>query len=180
MKKIYKILIPILIGIVVVILYFLKNPIGSPSESTVEPAKGEYATAEFDLDATNDFDLEKTLSHGLPVIVDFGADSCDPCKKMAPLLIELNQELRGKAVVKFVDVWKNGQAAAGLPVQAIPTQFFFNADGSPYMPADIDTAVRNGFMMYEMKDTGEHVYTVHQGYMSKEDMLNVLKEMGME
>lgn len=97
---------------------------------------------------------------------------------MAPLLIELNQELRGKAVVKFVDVWKNGQAAAGLPIQAIPTQFFFNEDGSPYVPADIESAARNGFMMYETKETGEHIYTIHQGYMSKEDTLIVLKEMG--
>lgn len=179
-RGILKILVPVLIVLVVVILYFIKNPIGVPAETTIDPAKGEYASVEFDLDATNDFDLEKTLSYGLPVIVDFGADSCEPCKLMAPLLVELNQELRGKAVIKFVDVWKNGKAAGDLPLQAIPTQFFFNKDGNPYVPADIDTAAKNGFIMYETRDTGEHVYTVHQGYLGKDEMLEVLKEMGME
>ncbi|NLW11409.1 MAG: hypothetical protein GX028_05265 [Clostridiaceae bacterium] len=46
------------------------------------------------------------------------------------------------------------------------------------MPADIESAARNGFMMYETKETGEHIYTIHQGNMSKEDTLIVLKEMG--
>lgn len=179
-RRILKILIPALIIVAVVVLYFFKNSIGTPAETTIDPAKGEYASAEFNLDATEDFDLEKTLSHGLPVIIDFGADSCEPCKLMAPLLVELNQELRGKAVIKFVDVWKNAKAAGDLPLQAIPTQFFFNADGTPYVPSDIDTAAKNGFIMYEIRDTGEHVYTVHQGYIGKDEMLEVLKEMGME
>lgn len=178
--KLWRILIPILIVFVAVGLYFLKNPIGTPAETTIDPAKGEYASAEFDLDATNSFALDKILAYGLPVIVDFGADSCDPCKEMAPVLLELNQELRGQAIVKFVDVWKNNAAAAGLPLEVIPTQFFFNADGTPYVPADEEAAARNGFIMYEMKDTGEHVYTVHQGGLDKEALLAVLKEMGMK
>lgn len=179
-SKAFKILVPVLIIAVIIGLYFFKNPIGKPAGPTVDPVKGVYASAEFDLDATNDFDLEKTLSHGLPVIIDFGADSCEPCKLMAPLLVELNQELRGKAVIKFVDVWKNNKAAGDMPLQAIPTQFFFNADGKPYVPADIDAAAKNGFIMYEIRDTGEHVYTVHQGFIGKDEMLEVLKEMGME
>ncbi|MDW7657307.1 MAG: thioredoxin domain-containing protein [Bacillota bacterium] len=179
-KKLLRILIPALIVVVAVGLYLLKNPIGTPAETTIDPAKGIYASAEFDLDATLNFDLDKILSYGLPVIIDFGADSCVPCKEMAPVLVELNNELRGKAIVKFVDVWKNNQAAAGLPLEVIPTQFFFNADGTPYVPADEEAAARNGFIMYEMRDSGEHVFTVHQGGLDKETMLEVLKEMGME
>lgn len=134
--KLWRIVILVLIVLVAAGLYLFKNPIGAPAETTIDPAKGEYASAEFDLDATYTFDLEKILSHGLPIIVDFGADSCDPCKKMAPILVELNKDLRGQAIVKFVDVWKNNDASAGLPLEVIPTQFFFNADGTPYKPAD--------------------------------------------
>ena len=179
-KKLWRLIIPALIVVVAVGLNLLKNPIGTPAETTIDPAKGKFASAEFDLDATMNFDMEKILSYGLPVIIDFGADSCVPCKEMAPMLVELNNELRGKAIVKFVDVWKNNKAAAGLPLEVIPTQFFFNADGTPYVPADEEAAARNGFIMYEMRDTGEHVFTVHQGGLDKATMLEILKEMGME
>ena len=125
--------------------------------------------------------FQKTvLENELPVIVDFGADSCEPCKDMAPILTELNQELRGKAVIKFVDVWKDSEAAANLPLQVIPTQFFFLADGSPYVPADEEAAAQNGFIMYELSATGEHVYTVHQGGLGKAELLAILAEMGMK
>jgi thioredoxin 1 len=178
--KLLRIVIPILIVLVAVGLYLSKNPISTPAETTIDLAKGEYASAEFDLDATDNFDLDKILSYGFPVIIDFGADTCVPCKEMAPVLLELNQELRGKAIIKFVDVWKNNKAAADLPLEVIPTQFFFNADGTPYKPADEEAAARNGFIMYVMRDSGEHVYTVHQGGLDKEAMLKVLKEMGMQ
>lgn len=179
-KRLFQLSILALIVVVAIALYLLKNPIGTPAETTIDPALGDYASAEFNLDATTNFDLNKTLSYGLPVIVDFGADSCVPCKEMAPILVELNKDLRGQAIVKFVDVWKNNKAAAGLPLEVIPTQFFFNADGTPYVPADEEAAVKNGFIMYEMKDSGKHVYTVHQGGLDKETILAVLKEMGMK
>lgn len=179
-KRLLQFLILALIVVVAVGIYLLKNPIGTPTETTIDPALGDYASAEFNLDATTSFDLDKILSYGLPVIVDFGADSCVPCKEMAPVLAELNKDLRGKAIVKFVDVWKNNKAAAGLPLEVIPTQFFFNADGTPYKPADEEEAAKNGFIMYQMKDSGKHVYTVHQGGLDKETILAVLKEMGMK
>ncbi len=179
-KKLWRIIIPALIVVVAVGLYLLKNPIGTPAETTIDPAKGIYASAEFDLDATINFDLDKILSYGLPVIIDFGADSCAPCKEMAPVLMELNKELRGKAIIKYVDVSKNRKAAEGLQLEVIPTQYFFNADGTPYVPADETVAARNGFIMYQRRDSGEHVLTVHQGGLDKETMLEVLKEMGMK
>jgi thioredoxin 1 len=179
-KNLWRIIALVLIAVIIAGLYLIKNPIGKPAETTIDPAKGDYTSAEFNLDATTSFDLDKILSYGLPVIVDFGADSCVPCKEMAPILLELNQELRGKAVVKFVDVWKNDKAVAELPLEVIPTQFFFHADGTPYVPADEDAAAKNGFIMYQLRDSGKHVYTVHQGGLDKETLLYVLKEMGMK
>jgi thioredoxin 1 len=81
-------------------------------------------------------ELERVRSLGLPVIIDFGADSCIPCKEMAPVLEELNRTLQGKAVVKFVDVWKYKDLAEGYPLRVIPTQFFFDKDGKPFKPSD--------------------------------------------
>ena len=69
-------------------------------------------------------------------MIDFGADSCIPCKEMAPVLKELNEELRGKVIIKFVDVWKYQSLAEGYPISVIPTQVFFDKDGKPYTPKD--------------------------------------------
>jgi len=110
------------------------------------------------------------------MIIDFGADSCIPCKEMAPVLKALNSELKGKVIVKFVDVWKNQKAANGLPLTVIPTQFFFDKNGKPYVPKDNTS----GFTMHKDKTTGEHIYTSHQGGMDKAAILKVLKEMGLE
>ena len=173
-----RIVIPVLVVLAAAGIYFLKNPIGGFPLATT--GSGFYQTAAFDLDATYDFDLDAILSHNLPVIIDFGADTCIPCKEMAPILVELNEELRGKAVVKFVDVRKNQTAAQDMPLEVIPTQFFFNADGTPYVPADKKTAAANGFIMYTVNDTGMHVYTAHQGGLDKETILAVLEEMGMK
>lgn len=73
--------------------------------------KNDENTSAFDLDATYNFNLDELKTYGLPMIIDFGSDSCIPCKEMAPTLKTLNQELNGKAVVKFIDVWKNPDIA---------------------------------------------------------------------
>lgn len=180
-----KIIIPIIIVILVGGIYVLKNKDDifnkTPNDAAIEERElnsGEvdYSTDEFALDATEDFDLEKILSYGLPVVLDFGADSCVPCKEMAPVLKELNEELRGKAIVKFVDVWKNSDPANNVPIRVIPTQFFFDKDGKPYSPSNDSI----GFIQYQSKDTDEIVFTAHEGGMTKEQILSVLKELGVE
>lgn len=132
---------------------------------------------DFDLHVTEVIDLEQLKSYGLPIIIDFGAKSCIPCKEMAPVLEELNTELRGKAIVKFVDVWQYPKLSEGYPVSVIPTQFFFDAAGKPFDPKESGIVPMT---VYSTRDTGEHVYTAHSGGMTKEQILAVLKEMGME
>ena len=151
-----------------------KGTDGAQVAGDIDP---KWLTEAFDLDATTELDIEALKAHGLPIIVDFGADSCEPCKKMAPVLVDLNQSLRGRAIVKFADVWKNGDIVQGYPVRAIPMQFFFDAEGKPYVPKDEEEAVQNGFMMYVHKDTGEHLLTAHEGGLTEEQLLAVLEEM---
>ncbi len=131
---------------------------------------------DFALNVTRKIDLEKLKSYGLPIIIDFGADSCTTCKEMAPVLKELNQELQGKAIIKFVDVRKYKDLAEGYPISVIPTQIFIDANGNPYKQEDPNEM---NIMFYSLGDM-ERGFTVHEGGMTKEQLLNVLKEMGMK
>ncbi len=124
-------------------------------------------------------DLDKIKSYGLPFVIDFGSDSCIPCKEMAPVLETLHKDFQGKAIVHFVDVWKNTTAANNFPVSVIPTQVFFNTDGTPFVPS-AELAQEIEFTMYRSKDTNEHVFTVHQGGVTEEQMRKIFAEMGVE
>lgn len=88
------------------------------------------------LELTSAFALTALTNQRLPVVIDFGADSCVPCKEMAPVLTDLNRELAGKAIIHFVDVWKYRNLANSYPIRVIPTQVLFNADGSPFLPPE--------------------------------------------
>lgn len=127
------------------------------------------------LHVTSAEDLARARSSGLPVVIDFGADSCAPCREMAPVLEELSRTLQGKAVIKFVDVWKYQELAEGYPLRVIPTQFFFDRDGKPFTPSD----TRFGMILYADRDTRQHAFTAHEGGMTREQLLSVLAEMGV-
>jgi thioredoxin 1 len=60
-----------------------------------------------------------------PVLVDFYADWCGPCKMMAPYLEEVAKKMKGKVKVIKVDVDKNQQASRKYQVQSIPTLILF-------------------------------------------------------
>ncbi|MGL1889681.1 MAG: thioredoxin [Reichenbachiella sp.] len=60
-----------------------------------------------------------------PVLVDFYADWCGPCKMMAPVLDELSKEVSGQAKVLKVDVDKNQKASQVYQIKSIPTIILF-------------------------------------------------------
>ena len=61
----------------------------------------------------------------VPVVVDFWAEWCGPCKQIGPSLEELSTEMEGKMKVGKVDVDSNPSAAAALGVRGIPALFLF-------------------------------------------------------
>jgi thioredoxin 1 len=67
---------------------------------------------------------EKVLNSSTPVIVDFWAPWCGPCRMVAPILEELAKEYDGKIVVAKVNTDENPQWAMKYGVQGIPTMLF--------------------------------------------------------
>ncbi len=90
--------------------------------------------------------------HGLPRMLDLGADKCIPCKEMAPILVELRKEYDGKAAIDFIDVWKDPSAAEPYGVRIIPTQIFFDR-------------------------LGKEVWR-HEGFLAKDEIVKKLRELG--
>ena len=67
----------------------------------------------------------EVLSSSLPVLVDFYADWCGPCKMMAPAIEQLAAELEGKAVIGKLNVDENEDIAMKYQVMSIPTLIVF-------------------------------------------------------
>ena len=169
-NKALKIIVPLIMICVIAGIWFFQ----SGSDEGGNNAEG----AEYPLNITS-LNLEELKKSGLPIIIDFGADECIPCKEMYPVLVKMNKEMQGKAIIQFVDVWKNPNVAKNFPVQLIPTQLFYSPDGTPYVPSD-EVASKIQFTMYSHQKTEDHIFTTHQGGLSEEQMKLILSDMGVE
>jgi thioredoxin 1 len=91
---------------------------------------------------------------GMVTMVDLGAKKCIPCKMMAPILEKLEKEYAGRAAVVFLDVWEDPKPAHRFSIRGIPTQIFFDKEG------------REVFR--------------HLGFLSEEEIVRRLKDMGVK
>lgn len=107
-----------------------------------------------ELPSGNQASIQAALSSGRPTLVDFGARSCIPCKKMAPILEQLEKEYRGRANVIFIDVWQDNKIGGNYRVQMIPTQIFFDANG---------------------KESGRHI-----GFLDRQPIIDTFKKLGVK
>ena len=98
-------------------------------------------------------DLKQALTSGKPVLVDFGANSCVPCRQMRPILKEIGTEYSGKAKIVVIDVYKYQNLAREYKILMLPTLVFFDPKG---------------------KETFRNV-----GPLEKEKIIAKLKEIGM-
>ena len=84
----------------------------------------------------NIWDLEKypdsfAYENQLPCIIDFYADWCGPCKKIAPIMEELALEYEGKVLFYKVNVDTERKLATIFQIRNIPTVFFLPKEGQP-------------------------------------------------
>lgn len=68
---------------------------------------------------------EEVLKSDLPVLVDFFAEWCGPCKMMGPVVDDLAKELEGKVKVGKLNVDENSETASKYGVMSIPTLIYF-------------------------------------------------------
>ncbi len=79
---------------------------------------------------TNETFEADVLQSDTPVLVDFYADWCGPCKAIAPMLEEIAEEVDGQFRIAKLDVDANSDTAAHYDVQSIPSLILF-IDGQP-------------------------------------------------
>lgn len=90
---------------------------------------------------------------GMVTMLDLGAHKCIPCKMMAPIIKELQEEYKGRASVIFIDVWEHQEQAKRFGIRGIPTQIFYDKEG---------------------REVGRHI-----GFLDKKSIVEVFEKLGV-
>ncbi|MBN8523086.1 MAG: thioredoxin [Rickettsiales bacterium] len=72
----------------------------------------------------NEFESE-VLNSKLPVIIDFWAEWCGPCRMLAPILDQLSEEMEGKVKIVKMNIDENPETPSKFGVRGIPTMLLF-------------------------------------------------------
>jgi len=105
------------------------------------------------METQSEGDFRKALAGGKPMIVDFGSNSCIPCRQLRPVLQKIRQDYTGKLEVLIIDVRNNQKLASDYQIQVIPTVVFFDPAGKEI--------------------------SRHQGFMSEDKVKEQLAKMGV-
>ena len=139
MKTTTKIIILTVLVVAIAAVFVLKQRNANQADSENVPVEISVASVK---------------EQALPTLIDLGADKCIPCKMMAPILEDLEENYAGQMNVIFYDVWKNKEPAQQYGIRSIPTQIFLSPDG-------------------------EELFR-HEGFYSKEDIIAKWKEFGFD
>jgi len=137
---------------ILVFLFTLATACGQETnEAASENIEQESSSVDSKVLVTNNLDLD--FSKHKVTFIELGADRCIPCKEMQPIMKEIAEEYAERIQVVFYDVWKDPKPARHYRIQLIPTQVFIDQNG---------------------KEIFRHV-----GLFPKEEILQMLKEMGI-
>ncbi|MFP4381837.1 MAG: thioredoxin family protein [Candidatus Sumerlaeia bacterium] len=155
-----KVLIVLALAVVVGAAIVAKNTPEKSADPEAADKQADSATATQESSgetskekATANAKSKEATTQALPKLVDLGAKSCVPCKMMAPILKNLQEEYSDQFETVFIDVWENRAAGSEYGIRVIPTQIFFDADGKELFR--------------------------HEGFYSKEDILGKWQELGI-
>lgn len=104
-------------------------------------------------DTQTEADFRKAISGGKPMVVDFGSNSCIPCRQLRPVLQKVQKTYTGKVEVLVIDVRYNQKLSDEYKIQVIPTVVFFDR-------------------------TGKEIFR-HQGFMNEESIKVQLAKIGV-
>jgi thioredoxin 1 len=88
-----------------------------------------------------DENFKSYLESGKPIVVDFWAEWCGPCRMVGPIVEELAREYEGKVVIGKMDVDENTDTPAEYGIRNIPTILFFK--GGELVDKQVGAALRN-------------------------------------
>lgn len=73
----------------------------------------------------NDENAKSEIESGKPVVIDFWAEWCGPCRKVAPIIDELAEAYEGQVVIGKYNVDEDSEISADYNIRNIPTVLFF-------------------------------------------------------
>ncbi len=91
-----------------------------------------------------DANYQEMLNAGLPLVIDFSATWCGPCKKIAPIIEELACEYEGKATIGKCDVDDNDELTAKFGIRNVPTVLFIK--NGEVVDKHVGAAAKNVFV----------------------------------
>lgn len=121
MKKIFFLVIVLMI----ILPMFSEETLSKPEHLTLETFKEKV----FDFEANKEWKFKGEI----PAIIDFYADWCGPCKRVAPIMEELAKEYDGKVKIYKIDTEVERELAGMFGIRSIPSILFIPVEGQPQM-----------------------------------------------
>jgi len=98
-------------------------------QAASEMAKGDMPVASPDDEGQTEWIKQTTIMTSKPMVIDFYATWCGPCKQLAPILDEIEAGHKGEVMFKRIDVDENPDMAREFNVQSIPMLMFVTPKG---------------------------------------------------
>ena len=106
-----------------------ENQDNSEAAGTEQTAKSEMPVASPDDEGQGEWIKQTTIMSAKPMVIDFFATWCGPCKQLAPILDEIEKKHTGEVIFKRIDVDQETELAQEFGIQAVPTLMFVTPKG---------------------------------------------------